>query len=195
MGAILSRGVDGSYGMDHPACGEVTSGRSDRLPRRETFGMLSPADAFALLEDGRPALAVDSAVDAAPTHQRRVRGIDHRVHLDGRDVSLDELHVRHGPTLGHAGRGYDSDSRFESRKEAALAIVRWIGFSFGLILFLGTLSSLVRTLVVPRGTHLEARGSSSTTCSPVISSCGWRAGSRTMRLRIGSRRSPAPCPC
>lgn len=59
--------------------------------------------------------------------------------------------MRHGPTLGHAGQGYDSDSRFESRKEAALAIVRWIGFSFGLILFLGTLSSLVRTLVVPRG--------------------------------------------
>ena len=32
-----------------------------------------------------------------------------------------------------------------------LAAIRWIGFFVGLVIFLGTLSSLIRTLVVPRG--------------------------------------------
>ena len=63
--------------------------------------MLFSTDALAFLEDGWPAVAVDRAIDAAATQQRRVRGIDDGVHLDDRDVSLDEIHTGHGATLGH----------------------------------------------------------------------------------------------
>src|SRR4029450_6703994 len=52
---------------------------------------VAAAEAFARLEDRGTAGAVDGAVDAAAAEQRRVGGVDDRVHTCRGDVALREL--------------------------------------------------------------------------------------------------------
>ena len=75
--------------VDHPAGGEVPGSGRDRLADRQPVRVRRPAQQPALLQQRGPAAAVDRAVHAATTQQRRVRGVDDRIDdLLGRDVPL-----------------------------------------------------------------------------------------------------------
>src|SRR5438874_13365268 len=71
--AVPAVAMDRPYGVDHPARAEPTAARDLRVAGG------AAAERLALLQDRRPAGAVDRAVDAATTEKRRVRRVDDRV--------------------------------------------------------------------------------------------------------------------
>jgi hypothetical protein len=75
---------DRANSVDHVPGGQIAGGRRFRVAG------LAPTEPAALLEDRRPAGAVDRAVHASAAEERRVRGIHDRVDLLLRDVALDE---------------------------------------------------------------------------------------------------------
>src|SRR5437588_286567 len=77
----------------------VASSNATRRTRSTSVGVGAATQGLARLLEfpvtGRP---VDGPVDAAPTGQRLVGGVDHGVHLLGRDVALHCLNI-HDVTL------------------------------------------------------------------------------------------------
>ena len=66
---------------------EDVPGRQVPARRQLRIAGLAAAQLAALLEDGRAAGAVNGTVDAAAAEQRRVGGVDDRVHFLLRDVA------------------------------------------------------------------------------------------------------------
>jgi hypothetical protein len=90
--------------VDDPARREVAGGRRHGPADRQATAVVPGPQRAALRQDRRAALAVDRAVDAAAAEQRRVRGVDDRVHAFGGDVARDQFDSHDGQHgAGRAG--------------------------------------------------------------------------------------------
>ena len=91
---------------DRPDRVDHVAGRQPARGRRLGIAHAAPAEQPALLEDRRAAGAVDRAVHAATAEQRAVGRVDDGVHLDRRDVALDQRDRNvHRETVARARAG------------------------------------------------------------------------------------------
>jgi hypothetical protein len=91
LGAVFIRGVDGTYGVNHPAGREVSRCRRHRLPDQQPCAVSGGVQLPEFSKDRRPAAPMDGPADTTTAHKRGAGSVDDGIHVLLGNVALNDM--------------------------------------------------------------------------------------------------------